>query len=70
MNHPMYADDITLIAPSAKGLQSLLHICENYPIKHNSVKSMCMCVTAKHHRPSHTPSVRLNTQQLEFTDTF
>ena len=51
MNHLMYADDMTLIAPSAKGLESLLHTCENYTIKHeiifNSVKSMCMCVTPK-----------------------
>ena len=74
MNHLMYADDMTLIAPSAKGLQSLLHTCENYAIKHeiifNSIKSMCMCVTPKCHRPSHIPSVRLNNQQLEFTDTF
>ena len=74
MNHLMYADDMTLIATSAKGLQSLLHTCENYAIKHeiifNSIKSMCMCVTPKCHRPSHIPSVKLNNQQLEFTDTF
>ena len=62
MNHLINADDMTLITPSAKGLQSLLHPSEIHAIKHeiifNSVKSMCMCVTLKRHRNSHTPSVR------------
>ena len=37
VNHLMYADDVTLIAPSTKGLQSLLHICENDAIKHEII---------------------------------
>ena len=40
-----------------------------YAFLQNSVKSMCMCVTSKWHRPNDTPSVRLNNQRLEFTDT-
>ena len=74
MNHLMYADDIALIAPSAKGLQSLLRTCEYYASKHeiifNSVKSMCMCVTPKHPCLSHIPSVRLNDNLLKFVDNF
>ena len=33
----MYADDMTLIAPSAKGRKSLLHTCENLAIKHEII---------------------------------
>ena len=36
MNHLMHADDMALIAPSAKGLQPLLHTCENYAIKRDN----------------------------------
>ena len=47
MNRFMYTNDMTLIAPSSKDLQPLLHTGENYAIKHevifNAVKSMCMC---------------------------
>ena len=30
VNHIMYADDIVLLAPSAKGLQRLLDVSYNY----------------------------------------
>ncbi len=43
VNHLMYADDLVLIAPSAKGMRELLHICELYgteqDIKYNPKKS-------------------------------
>ena len=30
INHIYYADDLCLMAPSAKGLQNMLDICEKY----------------------------------------
>ena len=35
INHLIYADDIVLFAPSAKGLQCLINICFNYGNLHN-----------------------------------
>ena len=47
----IYADDSVLISPSARGLQSLLTICDEYAIKcnlvYNSKKTVCMCVKPK-----------------------
>ncbi|XP_065645642.1 uncharacterized protein LOC136076104 [Hydra vulgaris] len=46
VNHLLYADDIVLCAPSAKGLQILLDLCSSYAVKHgivyNNIKSQIM----------------------------
>ena len=46
INHLMYADDLALIAPSVKGLQTILDICYEYGLSHNikfnESKSVCM----------------------------
>ena len=46
INHLMYADDLALIAPSVKGLQTILDICYEYGLSHNIMfnesKSVCM----------------------------
>ena len=46
INHLLYADDLVLLCPSAKGLQKLIHHCEQYGIEHdityNSTKSAIM----------------------------
>ncbi|XP_065652786.1 uncharacterized protein LOC136080105 [Hydra vulgaris] len=46
VNHALYADDIVLCAPSAKGLQILLDLCSSYAVKHdivyNNIKSQIM----------------------------
>ena len=59
----MYADDLTLLAPSAKGLQKLLDTCETYANKHemvfNSKRSVFMCIEAKCAKPMHIPSLIL-----------
>ena len=43
VNHLMYADDLVLMSPSARGLQQLLSVCEHYSkehaIKYNTKKS-------------------------------
>ena len=36
-NHLAYADDTVILAPSAQGLQDLLHVCEVYAKKHNNL---------------------------------
>ena len=47
-NHLMYADDLVLFAPSARGLQSLIDVCvsygEQYDIVYNAKKSNVMTV--------------------------
>ena len=46
INHLMYADDLVVFAPSAKGLQQLLNICDvfgkNNDIIYNCNKSKLM----------------------------
>ena len=46
INHLMYADDLVVFAPSAKGLQKLLDVCidygQNHDIIYNSLKSNLM----------------------------
>ena len=65
----MYADDLTLLAPSAKGLQKLLNTCETYANTHemvfNSKKSVFMCIEAKRHKPMHTPPLILKNDCLK-----
>ena len=69
VNHLMYADDLTLLAPSAKGLQKLLNTCETYTNTHemvfNSKKSVFMCIEAKRHKAMHTPSLILKNDCLK-----
>ena len=69
VNHLMYADDQTLLAPSAKGLQKLLNTCKTYANTHervfNSKKSVFMCIEAKCLKPMHTPSLILKNDCLK-----
>ena len=50
-NHMLYADDIVLFAPSAKGLQKLLDISQtygcNYDIEYNPSKSSIMYIDSR-----------------------
>lgn len=54
-----YADDITLISPSATGLQAMVHICErfgiNWSVKFNEKKSIC--IYFKNHKLDEMPPV-------------
>ena len=49
INHLMYADDLVILSPSAKGLRKLLKICEVYgiefDIKYNGNKSSVLLFT-------------------------
>ena len=50
-NHLMYADDIVLMAPSVKGLQRLINVCEkygvDYDILYNPTKSAILVVAPR-----------------------
>jgi Reverse transcriptase (RNA-dependent DNA polymerase) len=35
INHFLYADDVVLFAPSAKGLQELLDVCSKFAMEHD-----------------------------------
>ena len=51
VNHMLYADDIALCAPSAKGLQQLLDMCFTYGCSHdiqfNPLKSVVMYIDSR-----------------------
>ena len=51
INHLMYADDLVILSPSAKGLQRLVDICAAYgdihDIKFNHAKTACMYLPSK-----------------------
>ena len=50
-----YADDVALLTPSIQALQELLHTCEDfadeYNVKFNAKKTMCMCIGSSVHLP-------------------
>ena len=51
INHLMYADDIVMLSPSAKGLQRLVNMCaaygDSHDIKCNHAKTACMYLPLK-----------------------
>ena len=71
VNHIMYADDLVIISPSAKGLQRLLDICADYSQSHdilfNDSKTVCMYMPANSSFYINTPAVFLNGRRLSFT---
>ena len=55
-----YADDVALLTPSIQALQELLHTCEDfaeeYNVKFNAKKTMCMCIGSSGHLITTTQS--------------
>ena len=51
LNHLMYADDLNLLCPSAKGLQVLINVCKKYANEHsiifNVTKTVCSVISSK-----------------------
>ena len=37
LNHKMYADDLVVFAPSIRGLQTLVNMCENFAETHHVI---------------------------------
>ena len=74
INHLMYADDLVIISPSAKGLQRLVDICAVYGQIHdilfNQDKTVCMYMPSGNHYYLNTPVVILNGIQLAFVRTY
>ena len=72
INHLLYADDIVLICPTIKGLNSLLKTCSNYAIQHdiifNPKKSKCLAVIPAWLSIVNIPHVYLNDTSLPFVD--
>ena len=62
INNIAYADNMSLLSPSPKGLQKLIDICEEYGKKYNIIfnpkRSMCMCFTLKTLNIDHTPTLQ------------
>ena len=64
-----YADDLTILSPTAGGLQEQLTICEQYGMEYgmtyNPIKSKCVLFTKRKKSP---PSLTLNGIALQWTD--
>ncbi len=64
---PSYADDMTLVCPSVKGLQRMVDICAeygmSYDVKYNEKKSVCIVFDRK--REQKTVDIYLNGNKLE-----
>ncbi len=74
LNHFIYADDMCVVAPSAKALQLLLDVCIDYAEQHgivyNKKKSVCMCMKSRKYKLLNTPSVKLGDTVLIYVETY
>ena len=70
VNHISYADDMVLLAPSAKALQALLNICSDFAnlndIVYNSTKTVCMTFRPRSFRGLRVMKFQLNGNELDF----
>ena len=68
-NHMLYADDLCVIAPSPRGLQSLLDICSKYGLEneilYNPAKSSCLVVKPTRFQLK-CPDVYINHNKLDY----
>ena len=73
-NHLMYTDNMTVMAPSVKGLQNLINISASYAREHkivlNTSKTVCLCISTKSYKPKHLPTVYLNNAHLKYVSSF
>ena len=73
-NNFSYADDLVILSPSAKGLQMLLGICEEFAIRHdivfNTTKTVCMIVNPPSLKINGYPIMRLQNDELGFVNEF
>ena len=74
VNHLMYADDTVLLAPSARGLQHLLSICQNFAndcdITFNLKKTVYMCFKTKSVKMTKVPQVFLNDKAISLVNEY
>ena len=71
-NHLIYADDMLLLCPSAKGLQTLIDICIKYANGHdiifNSSKTCCMLFQSSKNKIKSPSSVYLDGDIISFVN--
>ena len=69
MNHLMYADDICLLAPTAKAMQQLLDICNDYglanDITFNPLKTVGLFFKPAMYK-LFCPRVHISSAQLDY----
>ena len=74
INHLIFADDMCLFAPSAKGLQRLLYECQEeasfLEILYNTKKTVCMCIQPKDWKLVILPKLYLYDKPLIFVDSY
>ena len=74
VNNICYADDLVILCPSAKGLNSLLAICSYCAISHdiifNTEKSQCMLFKSKDFKLEHIPDIQLQGSKLAIVNTY
>ena len=75
INHLSYADDMVLLAPSAKALQQLIDTCYLYSVDHdilyNVTKSVCMLFRPTWLKNNSVyPSITLNERNLDYVDNY
>ena len=72
VNHFLYADDSSLLAPSPSGLQTLIDICDKYAMKnciiYNELKTNCMCFKPKSMSKLIIPDFYLNNVKLNLVN--
>ena len=69
-NHLMYADDAVIMAPSPKGLQKLIDICDNFAgnndMLFNAKKTVCMCIKRSSSVKLRIPDLYLGNNKLSW----
>ena len=69
VNHLFYADDLCLLSPSAKGLQNLVDICQQYGSSHdivyNPLKTECIVFKPQSYKLQ-CPAISLSGETVEF----
>ena len=74
INHLLYADDLVIFAPSAKGLQKLLDVCSNYGFSHdimyNASKSKVMYFGSRKGQLDVLPTLCFSNTSMSYVKTF
>ena len=72
IHHLMYADDLVLLAPSIRVLQTLIDMCCKYAddndITYNTTKSVCMCIRPRTFKSDFKPVFVLPGKVLKNVD--
>ena len=73
INLLLYADDLVILIPSAKGLQRLVDICaygDIHDIKFNHAKTVCIYLPSKGNSTFNSPHISLNLKKSSVVPKF